>query len=121
MKNTFFVHILGGEQLLENVGEIFLSGMRGALKKSDRFQDRFSEPFFGVFQTIFRIDSKFCFGGSFVLQTCRPKTLAIRITTICLDGDSAIASIARFRPSKVWQLCLVLQCCRAQTPQNRLL
>ena len=35
--------------------------------------------FFRVFQTVFRIDLKF-FGGSFVLQTCRPNTFGYACT-----------------------------------------
>ena len=56
--------------LLKSAGEIFLSGLRGAKNVSNAFRIVF-RIFFRVFQTVFRIDLKF-FGGSFVLQTCRP-------------------------------------------------
>ena len=49
---------------------IFLSGLRGANNLSNTSWIVF-RVFFRGFQTVFRIDLK-VFGGSFVLQTCRP-------------------------------------------------
>ena len=61
-KKLVFVQILGGEKLLkfvENAGEIFLSGLRGAKTFSNFFR-----ILFRVFQTVFRIDFKY-FRGQF--------------------------------------------------------
>ena len=55
---------------MKSAGEIVLSGLRGAKHFSVAFRIIF-RILFRVFQTVFRIDLKF-FGGSFVLQTCRP-------------------------------------------------
>ena len=56
---------------MKSAGEIFLSGLRGAKNVSNAFRIVF-RILFRVFQTVFRIDKKKTFGGSFVLQTCRP-------------------------------------------------
>ena len=79
-EKKLFVQILGGEKLLkfvESASEIFLSGLRGAKNISVAFRIVY-RIFFCVFQTVFRIDVKF-FGGSFVLQTCRPKGLGCKL------------------------------------------
>ena len=68
-KRLFFVQILGGEKVLEFVekcaGEIFLSGLRGPNFFQTRFGSFFGSFFFRVSQTVFRIDLKVFFGGSF--------------------------------------------------------
>ena len=83
VKKNFFCHKLckywavkNFQNYLKSAGEIFLSGLRGAKNISVAFRTVF-RIFFRVFQTVFRIDLKF-FGGSFVLQTCRPKKLPSR-------------------------------------------
>ena len=75
-KKLFFVQILGGEKLLnllKSAGEIFLSGLRGALK----FQTRFGSFFGSVFAFFKPFFVSIKFGGSFVLQTCRPNNFLI--------------------------------------------
>ena len=56
---------------MKSAGEKFLGSLRGAKNVSNAFRIVF-RIFFRVFQTVFRIDLKF-FGGSLVLQACRPK------------------------------------------------
>ena len=54
----------------KSAGEIFLSGLRGL----NIFRSRFGS-FFGSFFTLFKpffVSNLKCFGGNFVLQTCRP-------------------------------------------------
>ena len=66
------VQILGGEKLLnllKTAGEIFLGGLKGA----KRFSKTFRIVFF--FNPLLYRFKKF-FGGSFDLQTCRPKCYA---------------------------------------------
>ena len=60
------MQILGGEKLLkvvESAGEIFLSGLSGAIHSSVAFRIVF-RVLFRVFQTVFRIDLK-VFRGQF--------------------------------------------------------
>ena len=86
-KKLFFVQILGGEKLLKFVekslsaGEIFLSGLRGAKKNSV------------AFRMVFRF-----FGGSFVLQTCRPKKMSTNFFCANFSGTPTESGMSRQIP-----------------------
>ena len=58
--------------MLKSAGEIFLSGLKGAKHFSVAFRIVF-RIFFSRFSNRFLYRFKSFFGGSFVLQTCRPK------------------------------------------------
>ena len=86
-KKTFFLckfwAVNNFQNLLKSVGEIFLSGLRGAKQFLVAFRMVF-RIFFSRFSNLFLSIQKF-FGGNFVLQTCRPKFLFRRFRFPVLD------------------------------------
>ena len=75
-KKNYFVQIWGCEKLLENTGEIFLSGKRRASFFSETFRIVFRS--FCVSHTMHRIELNF-FGGNIVLQRCHPEKQALGV------------------------------------------